>query len=239
MSNKEKYIAELRAQHPDAPIEFLEFCYILRDYDKATKYADELASCTNYRDIANKVVYLMYINGDIDEQRAKSEKFLETLIPLACLDFKGNGHAAVHHVRNMFVQSDAHARRKDFAAERAAIWHASQKALAEEKTMQMPKIEIQITDINSMRLFLSFLESAGTKYTVIENKHFNGHVMDHRPKESIVIEETPQWLDCAFADLQAHWSEASKWTFGYESDWTTNSNISLSELLELIKEELS
>lgn len=81
MTNKEKYIAELRNQHPDDPEEFLEFCSVFHDYNKAKSYGDILYTCTTYADIANKVVRPMYISGDIDDIKAKSEKFLDLLIP--------------------------------------------------------------------------------------------------------------------------------------------------------------
>ena len=34
MTNKDKYIAELRTQHPELPQEFFDFCAAIPDYDK-------------------------------------------------------------------------------------------------------------------------------------------------------------------------------------------------------------
>ena len=45
MTNKDKYIAELRAQHPEMPQEFFDFCAAIPDYDKAMHYADLLHLC--------------------------------------------------------------------------------------------------------------------------------------------------------------------------------------------------
>lgn len=96
MTNKEKYIDNLRSQYADEPNEFLELCWLLHDYDKAKAYADLLCACTSYAEIAQQVVCRMYVSGDIDETRARSEKFLSLLIPLACLETGGNSHAAVY-----------------------------------------------------------------------------------------------------------------------------------------------
>lgn len=239
MTNKEKYMAELRNQHPDDPEEFLEFCSVFHDYDKAKKYGDILYTCTTYADIANKAVRLMYINGDIDDTRAKSEKFLNLLMPLACLDTKGNGHAAVYHVKQMLDTTNAREERKRLEAERRKIWQASQEGANTQPAVPFSKIIIEITDPESMRLFIAFLQSAGTKFCVTENRFFHGLTATDRPKECIAIEEASPWLFRAFTDLQLHCPDAATWIYSFQSDWITRDGITLSETVELIQQELS
>lgn len=239
MTNKEKYMAGLRSQHPDDPEEFLEFCCVCHDYDKAKRYADILYTCTTYADIANKVVRPMYINGDIDDMRAKSEKFLELLIPLACLDTKGNGHAAVYHVKRAIDDSKVREERKKLEAKRQEIWRASKREEAEEQGLPFHKIAIEITDPESMRLFIAFLQSAGTKFSITENRHFQGPDPDGRVGECVELEETSQWFYGAFTDLQVHTPEAVTWKYSFQSDWITRDDITLAEIVELIKQDLS
>ena len=45
MTNKDKYIAELRTQHPELPQEFFDFCAAIPDYDKRSEeHTSELQS---------------------------------------------------------------------------------------------------------------------------------------------------------------------------------------------------
>ncbi|MDE6215513.1 hypothetical protein [Bacteroides sp.] len=170
MTNKEKQMVELRSRYPDMSEEFLELCHLLSDYDKTKRYTDILDTCSTYADIANKVVRLMYVNGDIDDVRAKSEKFLSLLLPLACLGVQGNSHAAVYHVKQMLGNSEVREERKWFESKRREVWRASQKAMAEQQTFPFSKITIEITDPESMRLFIEFLQSAGTKFKEIASE---------------------------------------------------------------------
>ncbi len=231
-------MAELRRQHPKDPEEFLELCCVLHDYDKARSYAGILSTCTRYADIAHKVVRPLYINGDIDDTRAKSEKFLELLIPLACLGTHGKGHAAVYHVKQMLDNANVREERKKLEAKRQEIWRASQVAEMEEQGLPYHKITIEITDPESMRLFIAFLQSAGTRFSVTENRHFQGPAPDGGSGERIEIEETPRWFHGAFEDLWARVPDASTWRYGFQSDWITRGGITLSEIRELIKQEL-
>lgn len=239
MTNKDKYIAELRAQHPELPQEFFDFCAAIPDYDKAMHYADLLGTCSTYADIAQKVIRPMYVSGDIDSIRAKSEKFLSLLLPLACLEVKGNPHAAVHHVKKIIDDQKVKDEREQLEAKRRELWQASQTAKAEQQLMPLPRITVEITDTESMQMFLVFLQSAGTRYRVEENKHFHGLSDAHRPKECIAIEETPQWFLTAFTDLQAHYPDACLWNYSFLSDWITRDDISLTDTLSLIQQELS
>lgn len=238
MTNKEKYIAELRNQHPDDPEEFLEFCSVFHDYNKAKNYGDILYTCTTYADIANKVIRPMYISGDIDDTRAKSEKFLNLLIPLACLSTKGNGHAVVYHVKQMLEDSSVREERKRLETQRREIWRSSQEIADKQPTLPFSKIIIEITDPESMRLFIAFLQSAGTKFSVTENRFFHGPTTTDRPKECIAIKEASPWLFRAFTDLQLHCPDAATWIYSFQSDWITRDGITLTEIVELIQQEL-
>lgn len=239
MTNKDKYIAMLHAQHPDMPQEFLDFCTVFCDYDKTRHYADLLSTCTTYADIAEKVIRPMYVSGDIDSVKAKSEKFLKLLLPLACLEVEGTPHAAVYHVKKIIDDKDVREERELLVDKRRRIWRASQEAKAEQQMMPFSRISIEILTPESMQLFLAFLQSAGTRFRVEENKHFHGLTDAHRPKECIAIEETPQWLIAAFTDLQAHCPDAFAWNYSFESDWITRDDITLTETLSLIQQELS
>lgn len=239
MTNKEKYIDGLRSQYPDVSEEFLEFCCVFHDYEKAKGYSDILNTCNTYADIANKVVRLMYVNGDIDDTRAKSEKFLNLLIPLACLNTKGNAHTAVYHVKQMLDDSSVREERREQEARRREIWKTSQEAVAEKWSKSSCKITIEITDPESMRLFIAFLQAAGTRFNVTENRHFQGFALDDGARECIKMEETPQWFSKAFEDLQAHTPDAATWKYSFQSDWITRDDVTLSEIMELIKQDLS
>ena len=239
MINKDRYIAELRAQHPELPQEFFDFCAVIPDYDKAMHYTDLLGTCSTYADIARKVIRPMYVSGDIDDVRAKSEKFLALLLPLACLSVKGKPHSALYHVKKIIDDKAVKDEREQLDAKRRELWQASQTAQAEQQLMPFSRITIEILDTESMQMFLAFLQSAGTRFRVEENKHFHGLSDAHRPKECIAIEETPQWFLAAFTDLQAHCPDARLWNFSLLSDWITRDDITLTDALSLIKQELS
>ena len=239
MTNNEKYIAGLRAQHPELPQEFFDFCAVIPDFDKALHYSDLLGTCSTYADIAQKVIRPMYVSGDIDDVRARSEKFLALLLPLARLSIVGNPHAAVFHVKKIIDDDDVKEERKQLDAKRRELWYASQQANADKQQMPFKRITIEILDTESMQMFLAFLQSAGTRFRVEENKHFHGLADAHRPKERIAIEETPQWFLAAFTDLQAHCPDAHSWSYSFVSDWITRDDISLTETLSLIQQELS
>lgn len=239
MTNKEKYIADIRSRHPGVSGEFLELCWVLHDYDKAKSYADILSACPTYTDIANRVIRPMYINGDIDDTRARSERFLGRLLPLACLDIPGNGHAAAYHVRQMLDTTDAREERRRIEARHREIWKAPQGTEAGKPTSPFSKITIEITDTESMELFIAFLRSAGTRFNVTESRHFHGPTTTGRTGVCIAIREAPRWLLEAFTDLRAHCPGASTWLYGFHSDWITRDGIALTEVLELIRQELS
>ena len=156
-------MGELRCLYPDASDEMLELSSVFHDYAKAQSYADLLVSCTTYADIAHKVVCRMYVNGDIDSTRAKSEKFLKLLLPFACLDKHGNGHAAAYHVRRAIDDPLVREERKKADARRRELWHHSNAAEAEGRSVPTFKITLEITSLQSMERLLEFLRSAGSQ----------------------------------------------------------------------------
>lgn len=239
MTNKEKYIAEQQARHPELPQEFFDFCAAIPDFDKAMHYADLLGTCSTYADIAQKVIRPMYVSGDIDDVRARSETFLALLLPLARLSVEGKPHSLVHHVKKIIDDKAVKNERDLLDAKRRELWHASQQAKAEQQLMPFSRITIEILDAESMQMFLAFLQSAGTRFHLEENKHFHGLADAHRPKERIAIEETPQWFLSAFTDLQSHCPDALSWSYSFVSDWINRDDITLTETLSLIQQELS
>lgn len=239
MTNKEKYIADLRSQYAEEPEEFLELCWVLHDYDKARGYADLLATCTSYADIAQKVIRPMYVGGDIDDIRARSEKFLSLLIPLACLGIVGNSHAAVYHVRQMLDDADVRAERKNLSDKRIESWRAMQETTTAQANIPSCKVTVEITDTESMRMFIDFLQSAGTKFSVEVDQVFQCVPPDTMPQEYIVINDTPQWLHATLSDLRAYCPDACIWTYSLQSAGIARHNITLSEVLRLISQEHS
>lgn len=239
MTNKEKYIDALRNQHADAPEEFLELCWLLHDYDKACAYADLLSACTSYADMAQKVIRPMYVNGDIDDIRARSEKFLALLISLACLETRGNSHAAVYHVRQMLDAPDVRQERKSFEEKRTMAWRAVQEVAATQSTAPSCKVTIEINDVESMRMFIDFLQSAGVKVSMEKELPMQCIAPVVAPVDYIVIEDTPQWLHETLSDLYAYYPDADTCVYGFQSDSVTCQNITLTEVLRLISQDLS
>lgn len=139
----------------------------------------------------------------------------------------------------MLKTTNAGEERKRLEAERRKIWRASQEAADKQQTLPFSKIIIEITDPESMRLFIAFLQSAGTKFSVMENRFFHGSTVTDRPKECIAIEEESQWLFRAFTDLRLHCPDAATWIYSFQSDWITREGITLTETVELIQQELS
>ena len=179
----------------------------------------------------------MYVSGDIDSVRAKSEKFLARLLPLTCLSVKGNPYATMDHVKKII--NDKAVKLEQLEAKRCKLWQASQTAQAEQQLMPFSRITIEINDTESMQMFLAFLLSAGTRFRMEENKHFHGLSDAHHPKECIAIEETPQWFLATFTDLQVHCPDANTWSYSFLSDWITRDDISLTETLSLIAQILT
>lgn len=58
------------------------------------------------------------------------------------------------------------------------------------------------------------------------------------PMEYIVIEGTPQWLHETLFDLYAYYPDADTCTYGFQSDNVTRQNITLTEVIRLISQDL-
>lgn len=239
MTNKEKYIDDLRSQYPDEPEEFLELCWLLHDYGKARDYADLLSACTSYADIAQKVVRPMYVSGDIDDIRARSEKFLTLLIPLVCLDISGNSHAAVYHIRQMLDDPDVRRDRRSLEEQRSIAWRARQESQVAQTFAPSCKVTIEINDAESMRMFIDFLQSAGVSVSVEKEQIAQCTAPVTVSMEYLVIEDTPQWLHEVLVDLYTYYPDADLLTYSFQSDGMTHHDITLTETLGLISQELS
>lgn len=238
MGKREKYIADIRQEHPEAPEELIALCVELHDYDKATHYADLLGACNNYADIAEKVIRPMYVSGDIDDTKAVKESFIQKLLPLACLDVEGKAHSAVHHVKKMLDGKNVRNERQRLDDKRRELWHKAEETKAKMQVNLSDRVIIEITDTEAMQMFIEFMQSAGTRMRIEESRHFCGPSTTPQPKEHIVIEESPQWLLAALADLQAHCSDANYWNYSFESDWITRNDITLAETISLIRQDL-
>ena len=54
-----------------------------------------------------------------------------------------------------------------------------------------------------------------------------------------VIKDTPQWLHETLSDLYAYYPDADMCAYGFQSDSVTCQNITLTEVLSLISQDLS
>lgn len=181
----------------------------------------------------------MYVSGDIDEIRARSEKFLSLLIPLACLEIHGNSHAAVYHVRQMLDDPDIRKERKSLEEQRSAAWRAMQEARTNQPFVPSCKVTIEINDPESMRMFIDYLQSTGVKVSVEKELIMQCVAPATASIEHLVIEDIPQWLHEILSDLSVYYPDANACTYGFQSDEITHYNITLTETLEFISQKLS
>ena len=98
MTNKESYLLEIQAQHPDLTADEREFVWYCHTVDKALDYLQTLRSCTCNADIAKRVICPMYQEGHIDVEQAKNRSFLDLLGRLACREKETQGRAIAYHV---------------------------------------------------------------------------------------------------------------------------------------------
>lgn len=161
MSGKTTYLSEIRAQHPDLSEELLELAWHLHDVEKARCYGAQLNACTDYPSIVHRVVRTMYVMDEIDAQKAKSEKFLDLLVSLACLEKPGNGHAAVYYVRQMLDEKAVQAERTCYKEHR---W-LSQSKFPDQMVVQL---QLVVRDANTLPRLLDYLLSVGG--TVVQAK---------------------------------------------------------------------
>lgn len=117
--DKTLFIHQMGQRHPEASGELLELAWHLHSVEKAESYARELRECGSYADIANKVIREMYVNGDIDARKACGARFIESLLPFACMDRKPKAHSVAYHVRNMLREKEViAARQRNLSAKR-------------------------------------------------------------------------------------------------------------------------
>ena len=246
MTNKHSYIESLRSGHSDAPEEFFELCWLLHDEKKARSYADILSACTSYADIAQKVVRPMYVSGEIDILRARSEKFLGLLISLACLDKPGNAHSAAYHVRQMLNNDpDISRERRQLEGMRQKAWRDKQVAEAAQPSAPSCKIIMEINDPECMHMLIEFLRSSGAKYSVLREGHSVVHyysiigVWRQLPlARRVLIEETPQGLYATMTGLRRYFPEAIDWPCTFCTGQTTCETLTFAKIIDLLGQEL-
>lgn len=158
MSGKTTYLSEIRAQHPDLSEELLELTWHLHDVEKARRYGAQLNACTDYPSIVHRVVRTMYVMDEIDMQKAKSEKFLDLLVSMACLEKPGNGHAAVYYVRQMLDEKAVQEERTRFKEHCRQFRWLSQSKFPDQMVVQL---QLVVRDAKVVPGLLDYLLSVG------------------------------------------------------------------------------
>lgn len=98
MTNKESYLLEIQARHPELTADEREFVWHCHTVEKALDYLQTLRSCTCNAEIAKRIIGPMYLQGDIDEEQARKSSFLDLLGRLACREKETQGRAIAYHV---------------------------------------------------------------------------------------------------------------------------------------------
>lgn len=106
-----------KRRYPEATEELLELSWQLFDYGKAKECVGPLARCVDNHDIAWDVIRRLYVHGAIDDRKAVSERFIESLLPFTSMDRKPLAHSVAYHVRNMLADRDTRAARRRHLAE--------------------------------------------------------------------------------------------------------------------------
>lgn len=138
--DKEQYIAKLRIEFPGEDEAVYELAYHFDTMDMAKRYIALLKTCKNNRDIAWKAIRSMYVSGDIDEIKAKNEKFVATLIPFAPLEKPGTPHAITHYVRPMLNDKAVRTERK--------LYLAGQKAAVQVVSHELQPVQVELPKIS-------------------------------------------------------------------------------------------
>ena len=158
MAGKVEYLDKQRSLHPELSEELLELAWHLQDVEKAQQYGAILNTCTSYSEIVERVLHPMYVCGEVNALKAKKESFLDSLVTLACLEKPGNGHAAVHHVKQMLDDPKIKKERQQFEEHCKMRRWLSQGSYPDQLVVQL---QIVVRDAASVAALLDFLLAHG------------------------------------------------------------------------------
>lgn len=112
ISGKERFINMIAAKHPEESKEMLELAWHFHSLDKAKMYSEILGCCNSYADIASKAIREMFVEGDIDSQKAVNTVFIKVLLPFTNLEREGVPHSVVYHIKKVLEDKDVLAERR-------------------------------------------------------------------------------------------------------------------------------
>ena len=112
ISGKERFINMIAAKHPEESKEMLELAWHFHSMDKAKRYNEILGCCNSYADIASKAIREMFVEGDIDSQKAVNTIFIKALLPFTNLERDGVPHSVVYHIKKVLEDKDVLAERR-------------------------------------------------------------------------------------------------------------------------------
>lgn len=95
-------------------------CYLDSKVERAKECKEKLETCIDYRDIAQKVVRPLYVNCDIDEEKARSKGLLMTLLPLTVYGKQGKYNSLLYHISLMLTEKEVKEQRRKSMAQRNA-----------------------------------------------------------------------------------------------------------------------
>lgn len=202
MSGKVEYLEKQRSLHPELSAELLELAWHLQDVEKAQQYGAILNTCTSYSEIVERVLHPMYVCGEVNALKAKKESFLDSLITLACLEKPGNGHAAVHHVKQMLDDPKIKKERQQFEEHCKMRRWLSQGSYPDQLVVQL---QIVVRDAASVTALLDFLLAHGGTVVQAEAQPGGsslrnvGHTLAHQESQSDCYWITCPWV--AIPDL--------------------------------------
>lgn len=81
-------------------------------------------------------------------------------------------------------------------------------------------------------------ELKGTVFRPISQRGFNGEPLPYQTGESVLVRAMPQQILAYLSFIQEHYPDATTWRYCYQSDWITRDDITLAEVVNLIRQEL-
>lgn len=202
MTSRTAYIEKQRSLYPDLSGELLELAWHLQDVQKAQQYGELLNTCTSYSEIVERVLHPMYVLGEVDALKAKKEAFLDLLVSFACLEKPGNGHAAVHHVKQMLDDPKVKKERQQFEENCKMRRWLSQSRYPDQLVVQF---QIVVRDAASVTALLDYLLEHGGTVVQAEAQPGGsslrnvGHTLAHQESQSDCYWITCPWV--AIPDL--------------------------------------
>ncbi len=168
ISGKERFIHTIAAKHPEESKEMFELAWHFHSLDKAKRYSEILGRCNSYADIASKAIREMFVEGDIDNQKAVNAAFIDALLPFTHLERKGVPHSVVYHIKKVLED-------KDVLAERRArkLLQQNDKELQIGKNTATVKqshylLVAEDVDVNKLMQLSQFAANLGVKAMVSE-----------------------------------------------------------------------